>query len=388
MDGLRLLASGLTHSLGGSSRGGGKEDAQSHGLQGGDDTKGGGGLAGAWSSCQHHDFRLHGLADGGHLHFVVLDFCFSDNGLYIDRAIKQIAGACFQQPFEFVGHSAFGIIEWRKEYGILVGDQIFILDHLVKGGGNGFLVGLQQFFGRFQQLLTPGIVVAVFGELTECVENAAPAAAWVIVGITQVLYDGVGCLEANAPNVIGQAIGIVLHLVDAIFPVFFINFGCISGADTMALEKDHDVLHVLLLLPTGSNQGNTCLPYTWDFKQPVYIILYHVKCGQTKMRDDELGKLRTDALDQSVAEVFLNSDDGGRKFLRPRLGCELATIAFVHLPVTIDGEHGTDLHLMKRADKGLLVAETLDDSLKDGIAVLLVLVGDVVNGTLDPLHSV
>ena len=43
---------------------------------------------------------------------------------------------------------------------------------------------------------------------------------------------------------------------------------------------------------------------------------------------------------------------------------------------------------MERADKGLLVAIALDDGLKDGIAVLLVLVGDVVNGTLDPLHSV
>lgn len=59
-----------------------------------------------------------------------------------------------------------------------------------------------------------------------------------------------------------------------------------------------------------------------------------------------------------------------------------------HPPVTIDGEHSTHLHLMERADKGLLVAIALDDGLKDGIAVLLVLVGDVVNGTLDPLHSV
>ena len=35
---------------------------------------------------------------------------------------------------------------------------------------------------------------------------------------------------------------------------------------------------------------------------------------------------------------------------------------------------------MERADKGLLVAKTLDGGLNDGIAVLLVLVGDVVNG--------
>ena len=42
---------------------------------------------------------------------------------------------------------------------------------------------------------------------------------------------------------------------------------------------------------------------------------------------------------------------------------------------------------MERADKGLLIAKTLDGCLKDGITVLLVLVGDVVNGTLDFLHQ-
>ena len=41
---------------------------------------------------------------------------------------------------------------------------------------------------------------------------------------------------------------------------------------------------------------------------------------------------------------------------------------------------------MERADKGLLVAETLDDGLKDGIAVLLVLVGDV--DLLDPTFNI
>ena len=44
---------------------GGEEDALADGFQGGDDAEGGGGLAGAWSSRQYHDLRLHGLAYGG-----------------------------------------------------------------------------------------------------------------------------------------------------------------------------------------------------------------------------------------------------------------------------------------------------------------------------------
>ena len=79
----------------------------------------------------------------------------------------------------------------------------------------------------------------------------------------------------------------------------------------------HDVLHVLLFLPTDADQGDMCLPYTRDFKQPVCIFLNHLEGLQTKMRDDELGELRADALDQSAAKIFLNADDGGRQFLLP-----------------------------------------------------------------------
>ena len=43
---------------------------------------------------------------------------------------------------------------------------------------------------------------------------------------------------------------------------------------------------------------------------------------------------------------------------------------------------------MERPYKGLLVAITLDGSLKDGLAVLLVLIGDVINGASDFLHPV
>ena len=78
VDGLGLLAGGFAHSLGGSSRGGGKEDAQTHGLQGGDDADGCGGFASAWSSNPNHDLGQYGLLDGGHLHVIVMDARLSD----------------------------------------------------------------------------------------------------------------------------------------------------------------------------------------------------------------------------------------------------------------------------------------------------------------------
>ena len=90
VDGLRLLASGLTHSLGGSSRGGGEEDSQSHGLQGGDDAYGRSGLTRARSPCQYHDLGLYGLLDGCHLHVIVMDARSPDNLLDVHVFLKEV----------------------------------------------------------------------------------------------------------------------------------------------------------------------------------------------------------------------------------------------------------------------------------------------------------
>ena len=90
VDGLRLLASGLTHSLGGSSRGCGEEDSQTHGLQGSDDAYARGGLARAWPSCQHHELGLYGLLDGGHLHVIVMDARSPDNLLDVHVFLKEV----------------------------------------------------------------------------------------------------------------------------------------------------------------------------------------------------------------------------------------------------------------------------------------------------------
>ena len=111
VDGLRLLASGLTHSLGGSSRGGSEEDAQSHGLQGGDDSDGCGGFASPRSSSQNHDLGLYGLLDGGHLHVIVMDARSLDYLSDVHVFFKEVFRGSINQPFEFVGHTTLRIVE-------------------------------------------------------------------------------------------------------------------------------------------------------------------------------------------------------------------------------------------------------------------------------------
>ena len=67
------------------------------------------------------------------------------------------------------------------------------------------------------------------------------------------------------------------------FPIF-LDLVSIGGTDYISLEKHHDALHILLLLSTGANQSHAFLPYPWDFKQTVSVILYYIKCGQSEAR--------------------------------------------------------------------------------------------------------
>lgn len=93
-----------------------------------------------------------------------------------------------------------------------------------------------------QQLFPLCIDVAFLREFAKGVEDSALASVRVVVGVAQVLCDGVGSLEADAPDVIGQAIGIVTDFFNALLAVFFKDLGSESGTDAMPLEKYHDVL--------------------------------------------------------------------------------------------------------------------------------------------------
>lgn len=95
-----------------------------------------------------------------------------------------------------------------------------------------------------KSLVTVSIDMAFVGELVEGIENTTAAASFVILAVAHLRGDGVGGLEANAPNVIGKAIGIGLYLVDTLLAVGLVDLRGIGGTDTIALKKDHHVLDV------------------------------------------------------------------------------------------------------------------------------------------------
>lgn len=172
-----------------------------------------------------------------------------------------------------------------------------------------------------------------------------------------------------------------------VFAIFFVYFSGIGGTDTMTLQEHHNILHVLLLLPTIANLAYPTLADAGYFEQTVGIVLDDFEGLQPKVFHNQLGHLRPDALHQSAAQVLLYADDVCREFLSPFLSRELSAITLVNVPVSLYGKDSTHCHLMEDADNSLFLPVALNGGLKDGIAILRILERDSLYGTLDLLHE-
>ena len=155
----------------------------------------------------------------------------------------------------------------------------------------------------------------------------------------------------------------------------------------MSLQEHHDILHVLLFLPTIANLAYPTLADAGDFEQTVGIVLNDLEGLQPEVLHYQLGHLWADAFHQSAAQVLLNTDDICRKFLSPLLSCELPAITLVNEPVPLYGKDSTHCHLMEDADNSLFLPVALNSGLKDGIAILRILERDSLYGTLDLFHG-
>jgi len=231
---------------------------------------------------------VDGSADGLGLKVIIVDaglLADSHNvGLFLEHLL--LSGG--EQGFEFVGGAHLTEIEWRKVDGLVFGFQVLISYHLIEGGLDGCFVGFQQFHSGFQELVTVSIDMAFVGELVEGIENTTAAASFVILAVAHLLCDGVGGLEANAPNVIGKAIGIGFHLVDTLLAVGLVNLGGIGGTDTIALKKDHHVLDVELLHPRVVDLLDALRSYTVHLAKPLAVVLDDVESIHAEFGDNEL----------------------------------------------------------------------------------------------------
>ncbi|EJX01268.1 hypothetical protein EVA_10627 [gut metagenome] len=204
--------------------------------------------------------------------------------------------------------------------------------------------------------------MSFIGQLIQCIDDTALATAKVILFIPHLGGNAVRSLETDAPDVVSQTIRIPLDLFNTFLAVFTVDFGSIGSTHSIALQEEHHILDVLLFLPTLTNLLHALLTDTRYVIEFFNIGLYHINGIQAELLDDELGELRTDALDQSTSQILLDAIDGSRHYLLPSLAYKLAAIAFIHLPVPFTQQHTSGRHLQEVAHQGnkVIVSFNLD----------------------------
>ena len=142
-----------------------------------------------------------------------------------------------------------------------------------------------------------GIDVTFVGQLVEGIEDTAAASSLIVLAVAHLSRDGVGSLEADAPDVIGEAVGIGLHLVDALLAISLVDLSSVGGADSIALKEDHHVLDVELLHPRVVDLLDTLGTDAVYLAEPLAVLLDDFESVHAELGDDEFRELWTDTLD-------------------------------------------------------------------------------------------
>lgn len=271
MNGLGLHARRLAHTLGGTARRRCQQDAQPGFLQGCDNSLRRGRLTRTGAARQHHYFGCYGLSDSCDLHFVVFDAGLCGEKPRVERSVEERTACGRCQIPQTPCRAAFGMVERRKVDRLPVENQIVGLNHLRQNLPDRSFAGFEKLSGGLHQLLLFSIDVPFVRELSQCIEDAAPAPPRVFLLIAHFPGDAVGGLEADAPDIVGKAVGILPYLLDALLAVFPVDFGRIGRTHAVALQKEHDVLDVFLFLPALTDLRHALASDVGDFVEPFYV---------------------------------------------------------------------------------------------------------------------
>src|SRR5574337_527177 len=121
------------------------------------------------------------------------------------------------------------------------------------------------------------------------------------------LGDPIGGLEADPIDVLGQPVRIFLDNSDGGFSVGFEDLGGIGGGDAMALQENHDLPDLFLLLPGGSDSLKSDLADSIHGEQAGGLLLDDAQGVDAKDLHQPFGEDRTDPFDETGAQILLDA---------------------------------------------------------------------------------
>ena len=301
VNGLRFHPGGLGHPFRRPSRGRSQQHPAARQLISGNDAFYRGGLSRARPAGQRHDLRGDCRADRLQLYLVIGNPGTLPNLPQNPVRVQLHRALCQKQAGQPPGAARLREIKGRKVNRLLVLDDILSPQHLVQGHLKLRRLHLQKLLGFANQLLPERIAVSFFRKLVQRVQDSASQPHKFLFADSQLFRDLVGCLEADAPDIIRQPVGIFLDNADTVAAVGLKNLRGVGGADLMALEKKHDILDLLLLLPALFDALHPNLPDALHLQQRIRMLLYHVQRIFAEFLDDALREFRPHALYQTGA---------------------------------------------------------------------------------------
>ena len=194
--------------------------------------------------------------------------------------------------------------------------------------------------------------------------------------------------KADTKNIHAEAIGVLLHKGNGSIVVSLVYFRGISGADTMGLQKQHDLTNLLLVFPGLLDQGDPFCPDPFDFFQTLYLVLDNIKGFFPEFFDDAVRHLGAQAFDHAGTQVSSNAVNGCRHGGSVGMNLELVTIFRVMHPFPFQVQNFSRGGRRDVSDNGNEVPLALHFQFGDRVAILLVGVGDAFNLTCQCDHFI
>ena len=212
-------------------------------------------------------------------------------------------------------------------------------------GDEGGAAGLDAFAGGFEE--GGGVVaqvafaqggVALFLEGFHGVEDAGVEAGRGVVGEAEVDGDAVGGLEADAVDLAGDAVGLLLKNLAGLGAVFLDEFNALAGSDAVGLKEDVELAESALLVPGFFNGGGADLADAGHVAQAGGFLGKHTKSVGAEGVHDLVGVNFSDAGDEAGPEVFADTVNTGGEGAGEALDFELGTVLGVRSPDALEAE--------------------------------------------------
>ena len=202
-----------------------------------------------------------------------------------------------------------------------------------------------------------------------------------------VARDPVGGDKADSVDIARQAVRIGLDDCGRAVAVLFVDAHSQRRADAVALQEDHHLANLALLLPGRLDHQHPFGADPFDVVEALRLVFDDIEGLRAERKHDALGHFRPDPLDQPAAEVLLDAGGCGREDGGVALDLELPAILAVYGPLPLQS------HVLARADAqhvshyGYFKVGIVSRQLGDRVAGLFVVKRDALDDAFEGGHG-